>query len=45
MNPQFRTKIISIWKCRKCHKDYDNYKEASECCTENIFNGCDKNEV
>ena len=34
INPQYRTKIIQIWKCRKCHEDYDNYKEAEECCIE-----------
>lgn len=39
MNPQYRTKIIQIWKCRKCHKDYDNYKDASKCCTENSPDG------
>ncbi len=33
MNPQYRVEIKKIWKCRKCHKDFNNYPDASKCCT------------
>ena len=36
MNPQYRTETKSIWKCRKCHKDYDTYEDASKCCTKDV---------